>query len=51
MKNMVFISPNFPDTYWKFCRHLKENGINVMGIGDAPYDSLTDDLKSRLNEL
>ena len=34
MKNFVFISPNFPDNYWNFCRRLKENGLNVLGIGD-----------------
>lgn len=50
MKNVVFISPNFPDTYWKFCHHLKENGMNVLGIGDAPYDELSNELKDSLNE-
>ncbi len=50
MKNVVFISPNFPTNYWQFCRELKNNGMNVLGIGDAPYDELTGDLKSSLNE-
>lgn len=50
MKNVIFISPNFPDTYWKFCHHLKENGMNVLGIGDASYDELSNDLKGSLNE-
>ncbi len=50
MKNVVFISPNFPTNYWQFCRELKNNGMNVLGIGDAPYDELTDDLKNSLNE-
>ena len=26
MKNFVFISPNFPESYWKFCAELKNNG-------------------------
>ena len=50
MKNVVFISPNFPTNYWQFCRELKNNGMNVLGIGDAPYDELTGDLKNSLNE-
>ena len=40
MKNFVFISPNFPVGYWKFCEELKKNGLRVLGIGDCPYDQL-----------
>ena len=50
MKNFVFISPNFPTNYWRFCRELKNNGLNVLGIGDQPYDELSNDLKNSLNE-
>ena len=50
MANVIFISPNFPTNYWQFCRELKNNGMNVLGIGDQPYDELTDDLKGSLNE-
>ena len=50
MKNFVFISPNFPDNYWNFCRRLKENGLRVLGIGDCPYDNLTDELRASLDE-
>ena len=50
MKNCIFISPNFPTNYWQFCRELKNNGMNVLGIGDQPYDELTADLKGSLNE-
>ena len=50
MKNMIFISPNFPTNYWQFCRELKNNGMNVLGIGDQPYDELTRELKDSLNE-
>ncbi len=50
MKNVIFISPNFPTNYWQFCRELKENGLNVLGIGDQPYDELTGNLKNSLNE-
>ena len=50
MKNFVFISPNFPDSYWKFCAELKNNGLRVLGIGDCPYDQLTQELKNALDE-
>lgn len=48
--NFIFISPNFPHTYWQFCDRLKKNGINVLGIGDAPYDGLEAPLKAALTE-
>ena len=50
MKNFIFISPNFPTNYWKFCRELKNNGIRVMGIGDQPWEEMTQELKDSLNE-
>ncbi len=50
MRNFIFISPNFPTNYWMFCKHLKENGMNVLGIGDCPYDDLMPELKGSLNE-
>ena len=50
MKNVVFISPNFPTNYWQFCKELKNNGMNVLGIGDQPYDELAPELKENLNE-
>ena len=48
--NFIFISPNFPHTYWQFCDRLKRNGCNVLGIGDAEYDGLEQPLKSALTE-
>ena len=48
--NFIFISPQFPHTYWNFCDRLKKNGVNVLGIGDTPYDQLEDNLKSCLTE-
>ena len=50
MKNFVFISPNFPLTYWKFCRELKNNGMRVLGIGDCPYDELPQELRNSMHE-
>ena len=48
--NFVYISPNFPDAAWKFCAALKRNGVNVLGIGDQPYDELKPELKAALGE-
>ncbi len=48
--NFVFISPNFPQTYWNFCERLRRRGVNVLGIGDAPYESLSPELKANLTE-
>ncbi len=48
--NFIFISPHFPHTYWQFCDRLRRNGVNVLGIGDAPYDSLEGPLKAALTE-
>ena len=50
MKNFVFISPNFPLTYWKFCKELKNNGMRVLGIGDCIYDDLSQELKDSMHE-
>ena len=50
MSNVIFISPNFPTNYWQFCRELRNNGMNVLGIGDQPYDQLSGELKASLNE-
>ena len=48
--NFVYISPHFPRTYWMFCNRLKKNGANVLGIGDAPYDTLDPRVRESLTE-
>ena len=48
--NFVFISPQFPQIFWNFCDRLKKNGINVLGIGDTPYDNLSQNVKDSLTE-
>lgn len=48
--NFIFISPNFPANYSHFCACLKQNGVTVLGIGDAQYAELNDELKSSLAE-
>lgn len=48
--NFVFISPQFPKTYWNFCDRLKRNGVNVIGVGDTPYETLDLTVKQSLSE-
>ncbi len=50
MPNFVFVSPHFPANYYLFCKALKKNGVNVLGIADAPYDSLPWELKDALTD-
>ena len=50
MINFIFVSPNFPEKYWQFCDELQKNGVRVLGIGDAPYESLSEELKNSLTE-
>ena len=50
MKNFVFISPNFPETYYRFVVALQKNGFRVLGVGDQSYDSLNPELKAALTE-
>ena len=45
MKNFIFISPNFPESYWRFCAALQRRGFRVLGIGDCPYAELKPELK------
>ena len=48
--NFIFISPHSPRNYWLFCDRLKKNGVNVLGVGDIPYDSLEKHVKDALTE-
>jgi len=48
--NYVFISPAYPVTCTLFCERLHEMGVNVLGIGDVPYDDLNEGLKGALME-
>ena len=50
MLNFVFISPNFPRTSSYFCDRLHRSGVNVLGIGEAPFEMLEDWLKNALTE-
>ena len=48
--NFIFVSPQFPHVYWNFCDRLKKKGVNVLGIGDTPYDQLTREMREALTE-
>ena len=48
--NFVFISPNYPHNYRHFCKRLRENGVNVLGIGDASFVELDQELQDSLTE-
>ena len=48
--NFVFISPHFPEHYWRFCAALRENGIQVLGIADTPYEHLLPQLRDSLSD-
>ena len=48
--NFIYLSPNFPDNHWNFCRRLTDNGVTVLGIGDCPYDALRWELRGSMKE-
>ena len=48
--NFVFLSPNFPKTYYNFTQCLKNNGVTTLGIGDEPYDQLSQECRDSLVE-
>ena len=48
--NVIFISPHFPQNYSHFCAGLRANGANVLGIADAPYHELNDELRGALTD-
>lgn len=48
--NVVFLSPHFPPNWYNFCVRLKEQGAKVLGIADAPYESLRPELRASLSE-
>ncbi len=48
--NVVYLSPHFPPNYRLFCIRLREEGANVLGIAEAPYEALRPDLRAALTE-
>jgi hypothetical protein len=50
LMNVVFISPQFPPHFFHFVAALRERGVNVLGLGDSPYDALRQELRESLSE-
>ena len=48
--NVVFLSPHFPPNMWLYVRRLREAGATVLGVADAPFDSLRHELREDLTE-
>lgn len=48
--NFIVTSPFYPENFQLFTSRLKEQGINVLGIGQEPYDQLPQTLKNDLTE-
>ncbi len=48
--NVVMFSPYFPPNYYRFVVALRRSGVNVLGLGDANYADLRDDLRAALTE-
>jgi hypothetical protein len=43
--NLLYISPSFPPTFYKFCVGLANKGIRVFGVGEDSFDQLNPELK------
>lgn len=48
--NFIFVSPNYPENYWMFCRGLKKYGATVLAIVDTPYELLKPELIENIDE-
>lgn len=48
--NYVFVSPYFPSNFKYFALRLRDEGINVLGVGAEAYDLLDPELKDAMTE-
>lgn len=48
--NVIFLSPQFPPQFFRFCAALKARGVNVLGLGDTPFHELSEEQKSSMTE-
>lgn len=48
--NYILISPYYPVNFQPFARRLKDEGVNVLGIGEEPYEQLGSELQNSLTE-
>lgn len=49
--NFIAFSPQFPPNFIPFYSNLRRMGANVLGLGDAHYETLPYDLKAALTEF
>ncbi|MDD5209086.1 MAG: hypothetical protein PHV36_06850 [Elusimicrobiales bacterium] len=50
MNNFIMISPQYPPRLRFFASRLKARGFNVLGVGDADWGCLDEDLRADLAE-
>lgn len=50
MKNILLISPDFPNTYWQFARAFKNNGMTVLAIGGTPEQEICQQLRNSVDK-
>ncbi|CAN0404780.1 unnamed protein product, partial [Phaeothamnion confervicola] len=48
--NFVYLSPHFPPNFQNFTFRLKELGVNVLGLADAPWEQLGVKLQCALSD-
>lgn len=48
--NVIFISPNYPKHFYNFCERLKTRGVTVLGIGDTPWEGLSENCKYAVSD-
>lgn len=46
----LFLSPHFPPHYHLFCSALRERGVKVLGLGDAPREALRPEVRAALDD-
>ena len=48
--NLVLLSPQFPPNFYHFAVGARRVGLNVLGIGDAPFAELRPELQDALSD-
>jgi hypothetical protein len=48
--NYIYLSPHFPPNYYLFAVHLCRLGVNVLGLGEEPWELLRPELRDAMGE-
>jgi hypothetical protein len=48
--NVVFLSPHFPTSWWRFVRGLTQVGATTLGIADQNWEQLRPELRDSLDD-